>query len=396
MRDLSIERCSSTTPVVIFLPNLDGGGAERVMVTLVNAISSRGFAVDLVLATATGPLLKHVSPAVRIVDLNSVRLATALVPLVAYLRRRRPSALLVAITHASVVALIARVFARVQVRLVVSERSTISKDFQHASGRVARLTYRLVPRLYSLADGICTVSQAASADLVRFAGLPRDRVQTIYNPFDLSRIEKLAAEGTPHPWLDFGQPPVILAMGRLTKQKDFATLLSAFVCLRKTHYARLLILGEGELRPSLLLQTQKYGLTRDDVQLPGFVDNPFPWLARSSLFVLSSLWEGLPGALIEALACGVPVVSTDCPSGPNEILQGGRWGRLVPVADASALADAMMATLDTPPAQLPDGRQRAADFELDRAVDAYLTILGMPLHVVATDADVLAKQRRYP
>lgn len=394
MRDLTVERSSSIAPIVIFLPNLDGGGAERVMVTLVNAISGRGFAVDLVLATATGPLLRHVSPAVRIVDLNSSRLITALVPLASYLRRRRPSALLVAITHASVVALIARRLARVQVRIVVSERSTISKDFQHASGPIARLTYRLVPRLYSLADGICTVSQAASADLMRFAGLPRDRVQTIYNPFELPRIEKLAAACTPHPWLDVGQPPVILAMGRLTKQKDFATLLLAFVRLRKTHYARLVILGEGELRPSLLLRIQEYGLTQDDVQLPGFVDNPFPWLARCSLFVLSSLWEGLPGALIEALACGVPVISTDCPSGPNEILQGGRWGRLVPVADASALANAMVATLDTPRAQLPDGRHRAADFELDRAVDAYLTVLGMPLQLATPDAGVLAEQLR--
>lgn len=392
MRDLAVELSANSNPIVIFIPTLDGGGAERVMVTLANAIATRGFAVDLLLVNATGPLIRHVSPAVRIVDLQATRVITSLIPLMGYLRRRRPAALLVAITHTSIIALLARALTRVPVKLVVSERSTISKDFQNAHGLLARLIYRLVPRLYSLADGICTVSQAASADLTRFTGLPEDRVQTIYNPFDLSRIEMLAKEGVPHPWFGVDQPPVILAMGRLTKQKDFATLLRAFVQMRKTHYARLLILGEGELRQPLLLMLREYELTMDDVQLPGFVENPFAWLAHCSLFVLSSLWEGLPGALIEALACGVPVVSTDCPSGPNEILQNGRWGLLVPVADAAALAHAMVETLDTPRALLPDGRLRAADFELDRAVDAYLKILDMPPHPKAPNADSVEKQ----
>lgn len=382
VRELPVRR------IAIFLPTLGGGGAERVMVSLANAIVARGFAVDLVVANAEGSFLDQVSPDVRIVDFRVNRIYKALLPLARYLRAVRPIAMLAAIYHANVIALLARMLACVPMKVVVSVRSTISEDYRHAQGPAAKVSYSLVARLYPMADGICTVSRAASMDLVRFAGLPKDRVQTIYNPFDLPRIKKSAAESAPHPWLVVGQAPVVLAIGRLTLQKDFPTLIRAFAQLRKTHYARLLILGEGELRPSLQSMVSEHGLTADDVQLPGFVDNPFVWLARCRVFVLSSLWEGLPGVLIEALACGAPVVSTDCPSGPNEILQDGRWGRLVPVGDVGALAQAVAMTLDSARDQLPNGKLRAADFAQARAVDAYLNILGMPLHpAISADDD---------
>lgn len=374
MRELPARR------IAIFLPTLGGGGAERVMVSLANAIVARGFAVDLVVANAEGSFLSHVSPGVHVVDFRVDRIYKALLPLARYLRSVRPIAMLAAIYHANVIALLARMLACVPTNVVVSVRSTISEDYRHAHGIAAKVSYALVARLYPFADGICTVSLAASRDLARFAGLPLDRVQTIYNPFDLPNIEVRASEKVPHPWLDAGQPPVVLAIGRLTHQKDFPTLIRAFAQLRKTHYSRLLILGEGELRPLLQGMVSDHGLTANDIQLPGFVGNPLAWLARSSVFVLSSLWEGLPGVLIEALACGAPVVSTDCPSGPNEILQGGRWGRLVPVGDVNALALAVALTLDTARDQLPNGRLRAADFAQEHAVDAYLNILGMPLH----------------
>ena len=365
--------------LAIFLPTLNGGGAERVMVTLANAFAARGFRVDLVLATATGPYLKDVAPAVRVVDLQAGRVIKALVPLARYLRCERPTAMLSAMGHANVVALLARKLARVPVRMVVSERGLISGEHAIAKGAVPHLNYRLIRLLYPGADGICTVSQAASEDLAAFARLPLQRVQTIYNPFDLPHIAQLAAEPLVHPWFEPGQPPVVLAIGRMNEAKDFPILIRAFAQLRQHQAARLVILGEGELRPeieSLLLQLN---LGVDAVQLPGFVPNPYAWLARCSLFVLSSRREGLPGALIEAMVCGAPVVSTNCLSGPDEILEGGRWGRLVPEGDVDALARAMAATLDMPPADRPDVRLRAADFEQDRAVDAYLRLLGMPL-----------------
>ena len=378
------------TRLAIFLPSLNGGGAERVMVTLANAMAARGFRVDLVLAAARGPYLKDVVPAVRVVDLKAGRVIKALLPLAGYLRRERPVAMLSAMGHANVVALLARKLARVSVRVVVSERNTISVGHSQARGVAARINFRLVRLLYPSADGICTVSQAVSDDLAVFARLPLQRVQTIYNPFDLPRIARRAAESIDYPWFARNQPPTVLAIGRLTEQKDFFTLISAFAQLRQHRVLRLIILGDGELRAGLADHMAELGLSDDDVKLPGFVSNPFAWLARCSLFVLSSRWEGLPGALIEAMACGAPVVSTNCLSGPDEILEGGRWGRLVPVGDVAALAQAMADTLDTPPAQRPDVRLRAADFEQERAVDAYLRILGMPMQPVAKAA-VLAK-----
>ncbi|MCC6917110.1 MAG: glycosyltransferase [Nitrosomonas sp.] len=361
--------------VALFVPSLRGGGAERAMVTLANSFAARGLTVDLLLASKNGPYLENVVSTVRVVDLQAGRVIKALLPLMRYLRREQPVAMLSAMGHANVTAILARMLAQVKTRVVVSERGLISGEHAIAQGLAARLNFILIPWLYPKADAICAVSQAASADLATFINLPRQRVQTLYNPFDLPLIKMRAAEPVEHSWFSPGQPPVLLSIGRLNEAKDFHILISAFARLRRKRAVRLMILGEGELRAYLQSVVSDCGLTGDDVQMPGFVNNPFIYLVRCSLFVLSSRREGLPGVLIEAMACGAPVVSTDCLSGPDEILEGGKWGKLVPVGDADALAAAMAAVLDTPRGQLPDVRQRARDFGLDRAVDTYLNIL---------------------
>lgn len=347
------------------------------MVTLANAFAMRGFNVDLVLAAAEGPYLRDVATNVRVVDLRAGRVIKALLPLAWYLRRERPVAMLSAMGHANVVAIIAKLLFFKPVFCAVSERSTISSEYKRNSKLLGKFVYFLIPWLYPRADAICTVSKMSSIDLANFTGLPINRIATIYNPFDLINIETDSLGEINHPWLQDSKIPVILAAGRLTEQKDFKTLIRAFSKLSKIRRVRLFILGEGELRSTLETLSTKIGLTADDIQMPGFIENPFPYMARCSLFVLSSRWEGLPGVLIQALACGAPVVSTDCPSGPNEILEDGRWGRLVPVGDVDALAEAMTEVLDTPRDQLPDVRARARDFEQDRAVDAYLRLLGV-------------------
>lgn len=365
----------ATSRIAIFVPTLNGGGAERIMVTLANAFAARAYEVDLVLASAKGPYLADVARTVRVVDLKAGRVFRALWPLRRYLRKEQPKAMLSALGHANVVALLARRVARVRTRLVVSEHGTVSGEYQIAQGFVAKTVFKLMPWLYRWADGICTVSNAASADLARFVRLPPARIATIYNPFDLERMDRLASEPLDHPWLAPGQPPVIVAAGRLNEAKSFDVLIRAFAHLRQGRAARLVILGEGELRTLLEAQVEASELTGDDVQMPGFKNNPYAWFARCALFVLSSHREGLPGALIEAMACGAPVVSTDCRSGPAEILEGGRWGCLVPVGDERALTRAMGEVLDTPQDQLPDVRLRARDFAQERAVDAYLNLL---------------------
>jgi glycosyltransferase involved in cell wall biosynthesis len=364
--------------ISIFLPSLDGGGAERVMVTLANGFGARGYEVDLVIASAQGPYLGDVSPDVRIVDLLAGRVIKAVVPLARHLRRTRPAALLSAMNPANIVAALAHRWSGVPSRLVLSERTTISVDAQRERSVAGRFVYALVPWVYRWAGGITAVSQAAARDLEQFAHLPAGAVRAIYNPFDLQRIHRMAHNEPRHPWLAPGQPPVVLAIGRLTEAKDFPTLIRAFAQSRSRGNARLLILGEGPLRPALLAEAAACGLTSEDFQMPGFVDNPYAFLARAGVFVLSSRWEGFGNVLVEAMACDTPVVSTDCPSGPNEILEGGRWGQLVPIGDSAALTNAIDAVLATARNALPDVRLRAADFDQGRAIDAYLAALGLP------------------
>lgn len=360
--------------IAIYVPSLRGGGAERVMTILANGFTVRGFAVDLVLAKAEGPYLREVSEAVRVVDLGASRVLASLPRLIRYLRRERPEAMLSALNHANVMALWAQQWARVPTRLVVSEHNTLSVAHDAVRKQRARLMPWLMRHTYPWAAGVVAVSAGVADDLAEAIALPRDRITVVYNPVVTDALIGQSREAFSHSWLAPGEPPVILAVGRLTLQKDFSMLIRAFARLRAKRSVRLVILGEGELRNALEALVAELGLTAD-VALPGFMDNPFAWMRGSALFVLSSAWEGLPTVLIEAMACGTPVVSTDCPSGPAEILEKGRWGRLVPVGDAEALAVAMAATLDE--TEHPDVAARAADFGVDQAVNGYLTVLGV-------------------
>lgn len=371
--------CVKNSRIAIFVPSLNGGGTERVMVLLANEFLERGYKVDMVLAKAQGPYLLDLDSKINVVDLKVERVSKALLPLIYYLRREQPTSMLTALTHTNIIAILACMMGRVSTRLIISERSTISARATRSRDIVSRFVYYLVPKFYGRADGIVAVSQAASEDLIRFTGLPAKFVESIYNPFKLDYIQSRARESLDHPWFKPGQPPVILAIGRLNEAKDFPSLIVAFSKVLKTRVARLLILGEGELRGELEALVLENGLTNDNVQMPGFCLNPFAYLSRCSVFVLSSRYEGLPGVLIEAMACGAPVVSTDCPSGPYEILEGGLWGKLVPVGDTNALANAIDSILTMPRSLLPNVRERSNVFETDKAVDAYLRILGLPL-----------------
>jgi glycosyltransferase involved in cell wall biosynthesis len=193
-------------------------------------------------------------------------------------------------------------------------------------------------------ESLVAVSEGAAADLAQTLRLPRNIVKVIYNPIISPEMFEKAKESFDHPWFAPRQPPVLLGIGRLVPEKDFRTLVLAFEKVRRHMPCRLMILGEGKDLMALRGIVNSAGLS-DDVAFPGFVENPYKYMARSSLFVLSSLREGLPTVLIEALALGVPVVSTDCESGPREILEGGRYGQLVKPGDADALAAAIREAL---------------------------------------------------
>jgi glycosyltransferase involved in cell wall biosynthesis len=358
----------------IFLPSLAGGGAERAICGIANGLAARGVDTTLVLGMAQGPYMDIVHPAVRVVDLGAPSTLQALPRLARHLHRTRPASLLAAMSHANVVAALAHRLSASQARLVLSERVNLSSVFDAHRELRTRATLALMRRTYPWADHVVAVSEGVAQDLTRHVAVPPHRVVTIYNPVVDEHLLAQAAAAPAHPWLASGSVPVVLAAGRLIAQKDFATLIDAFAKLRQGRRARLLILGEGELRAPLMAQAARLGVA-EDVALPGFEPNPFAAMRAASVFVLSSRFEGLPGVLIQAMACGARVVSTDCPSGPREVLEGGRWGALVPVGDAARLASAIAAALDD--AHPPEVRLRAGFFSAQAAVDAYAKVLGL-------------------
>lgn len=363
--------------VAVYLPSVAGGGAERAMVTLANGFSARGLKVDMVLSSAVGAYLSEIAKDVRVVDLRARRVATSLPALAWYLRKEKPNALLSALNYANVVAVVAREMASQSTRLIVSERTHVSRSLLRAKSLRARSVLPLMRWAYQRADAVVAVSNGVADDLACSIGLERSRISVVYNPVVTAGLETLAAEANDHPWFEAGQPPVILAVGRLSTAKDYPTLIRAFALVRANRPCRLVILGDGELREMLSALIKELGLV-DCVEMPGFFENPFSWMTRAAVFSLSSAWEGLPNVLIQAMACGTPVVSTNCESGPAEILEGGKWGILTPVGDANELSKAIQSQLDNP---IREGlRARAKFFSADSAVDSYLSLLSKVMH----------------
>lgn len=313
------------------------------MLQLAQGLINAGHPVDLILARATGPLRAEVPAQARLIDFETTRPLTMLLKLTQYLRAERPQSLLSPFEVTSVIAIVAKRLARVPTRVVVRISVHLSRNKRPKPWKKT-LERLVVSRIYPLADGIVAVSHGVADDLAKYAGIPRERIQVIYNPVLSDRLILSAEQPMSHPFFEDRQCPVILGVGRLTEQKDFFTLIKAFDLLRKKTPARLIILGDGEDRQALEQLIQSSGL-HGLVDLPGFEVNPFAFMKRSSVFVLSSKWEGLPNVLIQALACGCPVISTDCLSGPSEILNGGEYGALVPVADTASMAKAMEAVL---------------------------------------------------
>ena len=355
-------------PVAFFLPSLEGGGAERVMLNLAAEFAERGVRTDLVLASAQGPYLRLVPPSLRIVDLQATRLLRSLRPLAAYLKRERPRALVAALDHANLIAMAAARFAGRDVHTVISLHCAYTRQIEAAGIRTTAVTW-LMGRLHRWAHAIVAVSEGVAEDAVGSIGIPRDRIEVIYNPVITPALVPSSIEPAAHPWFSDGGAPVVLGVGRLVPQKNFQLLIEAFARVRAQRPVRLVILGEGPERPALEALIARHGV-QDVVALPGFVQNPYACIARAAVFVLSSDFEGLPTVLIESLALGTPVVATDCETGPREILRGGLHGELVPVGDAQGLAAAMNRALDAPRSR-PDAAA-LRPYTLDVAVDQFL------------------------
>lgn len=361
--------------IAIFLRCLHGGGAERVMLNLARGFIERDLKVDLVLARAEGSYITQVPPEVRVVDLKARWMPKSLPKLIEYLQRERPVTLLCALHYPCEIALWAKQLSGVSTRVVVSEHNNLSQEAQ----RIPQLSVRLSPLaariFYPWADGIVAVSQGVAKDLAQVTNLPLERIPVIYNPIVVPELFSLAKKTPEHPWFKPGQPPVILGVGRLYPQKDFPTLLRALAKVRQVRSARLMILGDGPEEERLKALVRELGL-ENDVAMLGFVENPYAYMAQAAVFVLSSAWEGFGNVLVEALAVGTPVVSTNCDSGPSEILADGKYGFLTPVGDTEAMAEAILSVLS--------GNAKKVDsswlsqFSLPACTDQYLDVLGIP------------------
>lgn len=359
---------SSLPSVSVLLPRLDGGGAERSLLTVTEELHRRGRDVELIAIDARGHLASAVSDGLPLTDLARPHVRSSVPALASHLRARRPAVLIATLEHAVVTAAAAIALARTATTLIPRVANTMSAMGGSASGR-DRVANAAAAVVYRHARVTIAVSHGVADDLVEHVRVDRRRVRVLANPV----IETALVERVRRVRREARDPvPTVIGMGRLTAQKDFGLLLRAFAAVRRDRVARLVLLGEGEERPALERLAAELGIA-DDVSLPGFVPDPMPEVARATVFVLSSAWEGLPGALIQALACGIPLVATDCPSGPREVLADGVHGRLVPVGDVDRLTAAITDAIDgrvAPP--VPDAW---APYELGRAVDGYEQVI---------------------
>ncbi len=357
--------------IALFIPDFTAGGAERIFATLAKEFALRGHDVDLVIGNQDKAAFLHlIPPQVRVIDLKAPRMRQAFFSLVQYFRREKPDIALATRLHSSCFVVLARMFSGVKTAVVLREASTISLDMKKYPTKKRLILSFFAKLLYPYADAIVCVSQGAVNDLHKFIRIHDEKVYLVYNPVLTEDVYLGAAKDCEHPWFQNGTP-VILSVGRLSPEKKFDTLIEAFSKVRQRRKARLLILGEGPQRAQLQSLVSSLNL-KDDIDLPGFDGNPFKYMSRAKLYVLSSAFEGLPGALIQALACGCPVVSTDCPSGPREVLKFGQLGKLVPVGDPATMATAIEEAMDSQPIQVKE--EDLQEYTVANAINSYLRI----------------------
>ncbi len=357
--------------IALMVPTLAGGGAERTYLNLAEGFHQAGYQVDLILKRATGEYLTQVPTSINLVDLNASRMALTLPGLIRYLRSRRPHVLMAGLELTHMIALAAQWISGIPTKVIVTIHSVISQsNHSYLPGR--SLERQLMKLLYPRAGEIVSISRGTAQDFSNFLGFPLSRLRVIYNPIITPALLDNAQQAIKHPWLDEGQPPVILSAGRLHPVKDFSMLIKAFALARQRTPLRLLILGEGEQRAELEDLVRQMGL-QEDISLPGFQQNPYAFMRRAAMLALSSRHEAFGRVLIEAMACDCPVIATDCPGGVAELVDNGSFGHLVPVGDEAAMAQAILEVLGGDARKPPP--EWLSQFERNRVIQQYLDII---------------------
>lgn len=358
--------------IALFVPSLEGG-LGKVTISLANAFSESGLLVDM-WSLKKPAVTIAINSNVHVHYLESKRALFSLPELATLLRNRRPKILLSASYHTNCVAVVARSLSRVKTNLTLVEHTSLTTGL-HALPPLKRLVAKLsIAILYRKADNLIAVSKDAAAEVAELAGIPSTKVVPIYNPIVTEKMYRDSNQTISHPFLS-GNVPILLSIGRLSNEKDYPTLLLALTKVLQHEPVKLVIIGEGPERASLEALIQKWNLT-NDVDLLGHVDNPYPWYRYAELLVLSSTREGLPTVLIEALALGTKIVSTDARTGPREILQNGKLGTLVPTSNPDALAEAIRQTLHTPKA--PVTKNILKPYTTENAIASYRKVLDLP------------------
>jgi glycosyltransferase involved in cell wall biosynthesis len=361
--------------LAFFFATSGHSGVDRAMRNLIPAIARRGYPIDLLQVRKHGPTLAEVPAGVRIIDLGSSHVYNSLPAVIRYLRTEKPDVMLSDKDRVNRTAFFARLLAGGRTRLVFSTGTTLSIELAHRDPFDRWLQRLSTGHLYRRASNVIVTSEGVKNDMSAYTGLPLRHIEVVPSPVIPAGLFEGDQPVPDHPWFGKGKPPVVLGVGALDQRKDFATLLRAFSRVRSRRICRLLILGGGREREALMALAAELGVS-EDVALPGFESNPYPYMAHAGVFAFTSRWEGLGFVIIEALAVGTPVVATDCPSGPREILDNGRYGRLVSVGDVDALAAGIEASL----ADRPDKaflQQAARPYEIEASAGAYLRAMAL-------------------
>lgn len=362
-----------TKHIAFYTLSFAGGGAERVFLQLAIRLVAKGYKVSLVLAKASGINLQYLPKEVEVVDLKSRHALTSLPKLMKYLQQNKPDVLLSTQHYPNTVALLASSLAGFKGKLILRQANMLTQFKQKSGSFIPRFLFLIFKSFLPKASKVIALNESMANELLQETKLNSNKIEIINNPVDIGEITQKAKQNVAHPWLEeTSDLPVLLAVGRFYPQKNFHFLLKAFAEALKERELRLIILGDGPLRSELNALAQQLGLD-NHLDMPGFEENPYAYMARSSAFVLSSSWEGFPNVLVEAMACDSPVIATDCPGACREILEDGKWGELVEVDNIEAMKSAILRTVSDE--SRPDVRLRVKDFSIDKIANKYTSLL---------------------
>lgn len=364
--------------IAFFLATSGHSGVDRAMQNLIPAIVKRGYPVDLLHVRKHGPNIRESHQNLNIIDLGAKHVYSSFGALVKYLKTEKPEVMLSDKDRVNRTALIARALAGVPTRLVLSSGTTISIDLTTRGAFERWLQRTSMGKLYPYADNVIVTSRGVADDMAEYTGLSRELIEVVPSPVINSDLFTKELPIPDHRWYREKSVPVILGVGELSRRKDFETLLRAFAKIRSQRQCRLVLLGKGNKRDELNATAKNLGID-DDFDMPGFVSSPYSYMAHASVLGFTSLWEGLGFVVIEALALGTPVVATDCPSGPREILNNGEYGSLVAIRDIDKFADALADALDNP-APKSHLQKAAFPYEIENSTSAYLRSMRLAEH----------------